>query len=1230
MRMSEIGDHIIGSQIFELEFLSGNEKRAADLHHRISHTYEQALKDVIQEVLDLRIPTEEDLSIDKLQLNLPPVRFDHVEEELPSLLRKALLEALDQYDISEPETNENSLPAGNSLFELLEYYLLNGSLPWWSKSGKNLEQLVSEAMEVSTEKLNLLFRKVVVKGYIIKRVVWQLSEDLIQKVIHVLEPTQAELIITYAREIVRSRLRKNIFNADEHQLKLQTWELILTYILVDRGSVFNTKAFLRYNLMQLANYFHISYGDLLEHFFRSLEAVKGDEHSNLLNLIREIHEEDQKKSFESRKPAPQDSRDIFFLKQLLLIEYEQIPKADYDKLLGRLIRNTPDLLNSFMETNLRNPAFQRKMLTYFSVRSRRSLQRILNPGVAELLDGKHGRIEWRRRQKVIGSERREKTLRFLKSFLSSTSSVTVISKAESLELEWLIKNHPKETRRFFSQLDPSQVEIVNFLKLPDLFQRQTREMLVTGSFPKSSVARGVAIEYPVSEKPLQQMMAFLHYAKFKEGSQKEPDELLTYLLKNEPRSLIKELKKSRYPATVAKRLSNEFTVQTLRELITAMAASQSKELLDYMDLFERSPLEGRSRRSLYESTLFFLLQASGQGTSLIYGFIRFTGRRFGWTSSDIKVTKGQISPLINTAKTILNGRKQSEDEWETSTDKLSFQYYMLTGQVPWWTPNKTLISTRMAIREFFFRKPREARSAILEIRRGIDIRKSIIDAFEISSIAHIAAQLEPNHYNFIGTGIQTFARANADTTTGSSTEATAGTKLLWEMAFIYMFQEQSGHFNRKQFTLSLMQQMARRNNLDFRELLNLVITSVEDLDAKSEFAIILKELNEEFGEISHPSASTKTPKYESANNPMVIESLKAYLTNGYLPTWSGISPRKPLEEIWRDAIETYPDHVRDLLLSRKNSAPILNRLAASDERVFIMLSDVLNAQSSGVFVRIWREILEMWRSASPTGLSEKEFSIEFRKSWIHYMLSSTNSPVNYGLFLSRFILSLSRKKNLMPDGILNEWLESGNPTGTVRPFLEMLRKKMSGSSPSDEEIIEEDEEELPASDAPVFIENAGLVLLWSFLPSYFEKLGLLKGGDFADIQMRHRAIYLTEYLVTGQENPPEYHLVLNKLLVGIQTAKPILSDKRLTEEEKSISKSLLDAVIAHWKILGSTSVEGLRQSFLQREGKLTEREDSWELVVEQKPFDMLMDHLPWSINIVKLPWMVKTLYVRWR
>lgn len=165
--------------------------------------------------------------------------------------------------------------------------------------------------------------------------------------------------------------------------------------------------------------------------------------------------------------------------------------------------------------------------------------------------------------------------------------------------------------------------------------------------------------------------------------------------------------------------------------------------------------------------------------------------------------------------------------------------------------------------------------------------------------------------------------------------------------------------------------------------------------------------------------------------------------------------------------------------------------------------------------------------------------------------------------------------------------------------------------------------------AGLFIHQAGLVLLHPFLRAYFEAVGLLAGDRFLDADCQQKAIYLLYYLATGQTQPPEYELVLPKLLCGWPLNDPVISPE-LPQAALDEAGQLLQTVINYWDVLKSTSPDGLREGFLQREGKLTRTgEKAWKLQVEQRAMDILLSRLPWGVSMVKLPWMDELLTVEW-
>src|SRR5690554_554115 len=172
----------------------------------------------------------------------------------------------------------------------------------------------------------------------------------------------------------------------------------------------------------------------------------------------------------------------------------------------------------------------------------------------------------------------------------------------------------------------------------------------------------------------------------------------------------------------------------------------------------------------------------------------------------------------------------------------------------------------------------------------------------------------------------------------------------------------------------------------------------------------------------------------------------------------------------------------------------------------------------------------------------------------------------------------------------------------------------------------------------IYLRNAGLVLLWPYLPAFFSATGLVtrakekrRAPKFFNEEARERAVLLLHYLVFGAMEGQEYVMVLNKILCGLAFDKPVYPClELLTKKEMREAEDFLRAVVENWPVMKNASIPALRGMFLQREGVLFTR-DGWRVLrVEEKTHDVLLDRLPWGIGTVKLPWMEELLLVEWR
>jgi hypothetical protein len=165
---------------------------------------------------------------------------------------------------------------------------------------------------------------------------------------------------------------------------------------------------------------------------------------------------------------------------------------------------------------------------------------------------------------------------------------------------------------------------------------------------------------------------------------------------------------------------------------------------------------------------------------------------------------------------------------------------------------------------------------------------------------------------------------------------------------------------------------------------------------------------------------------------------------------------------------------------------------------------------------------------------------------------------------------------------------------------------------------------------PIYLNQAGLVILFPFIESFFKTVQVIEDKRFTDETARAKAVHLLHYLATGKTGAGEYDLILEKLLCGVPLGMPIERDVILSENDLKLANDLLGVVINYWTALGTCSVDGLRETFLQRPAKLTvSADDNWLLQVERRTVDILMDRLPWGVSMVKTTWMSRFMVVEW-
>lgn len=382
-----------------------------------------------------------------------------------------------------------------------------------------------------------------------------------------------------------------------------------------------------------------------------------------------------------------------------------------------------------------------------------------------------------------------------------------------------------------------------------------------------------------------------------------------------------------------------------------------------------------------------------------------------------------------------------------------------------------------------------------------------------------------------------------------------------------------------------------------------------------------------------------------------------YLEKGYLPWWGKI---RQAEE-WRNAMT--------LLTGAQNTGNKWKALktALVTERVRLRFPKILPDMH---FWQIMQQLYNSDQTMLPAMKADLEFiqdyhfdqelRINTEHAYKELVISFVTGTVPLIEVCEQILVLMSDAAiftkisgALLLEGLQNQVLKQMLPVNRQRGTEKNVENLQGGESMLNDELIqlqgegqraadneETADEEMLAGETvtlhynekypvlnavEIYVANAGLVILAAYLPMFFSNRQLLEGDK---LRQKAKAVALLHYLIYHKENYEEFESVLSKILCGIAPEAIVLSTP-LRPEDRQEADALLEAVIAHWQVLKNTSPAGLRDSFLQREGKLVFINGEWQLTVHKASHDVLMAHLPWNINMIKLPWMPHLLKVDW-
>lgn len=1232
----------------------------------------------------------EPIPIDILENEL----IERTEKALKEYLQKQLERITTQATTPAPSTTEPPVILSNqyglSPASALIYFLMQGHYPWWDEEQATpLSSRWIGALEKEQKLLIGQLRLVGKQLHPLKRMAYQLSEDALRATVIAVEPGGAPVIFNFHAHLQQQHQQKPISaGISGSDFSKAIWEFTLTYLFVEMGTAFNQKMFIKSHIRQLAQRYNTSYEGVLDFLNRGLRHIAENDVKKqaLLTIIKELQEENliiddglqpKQKTYSFiellRKTthSPEDKKTmVAYLAALRKSSKErseiakQVNQEEFYKLVAYIIpqekefiyeyitdtenayREDPlagDSRDSFM-TSVREfvltylllentTSFNRKMFLKWQIQQLaqhyntsfshvlqflthyfkkyhttktilfNSLQLLLEE--QELTDYEPGALQ--------PTAHKDETM-----LLSALLALPLLSPQQQAILTAILKKYRDnnnlsvlarlphaEQLRLLRHLIPQHAALIEYYVESSVGILKTA--VPSLSEPTSQIWHLVIEALIVQQPGVFHLETFLEY-QLKKWSQRTHNAYDTLLF-----LYMEHIASSASVSTVAQTLKNAMEVLYLAHHVEAKSLLQGIEKTNITTLISQivyflqfgsyPPRAGALSKVVLENVLIALLQHHPKRMAEAIQKQHFmTGSATSWLGIPALsgATRRTWETFLGTIETHIADILVSKDEMITYKTEERYKnilaFYLVTGALPWWAQQFTLkdsaayiIANPTLFRSFI----RQQRWSLAQFRR--------MDAL-LNPIERRKFMLAVTDIPVLNIGI---ALRSAIEEVMERAELTN----VYEVWMLFVLQRIEKTLSPREVAMQFMIWFCEEYQLEYDSFILKIITYLKENNYPEVTALF-----EEERKAIEKRTAEKVP-------------LKMRWITGGEPT----EEQQKQLTAWIEEQDTYT------VLEVLEDATTIEKppLSAKTLEIFLTRLHTKNHPLNGFFKEL--EALTHHSSIRQSFPNLYENALRF---YVAYIRLRKTGVLHFGEFLVKWFAHLQKKQADKAATLFtifsthlpkkSNWVQ--RYLTYFSPTNQPVAKKTASEEKTPSHPPEEKKQKPPESlSEKIRIVNSGLVILWPFLTHFFKTLQYIAEDSFCSPAMQQRAVYLLHYLVTGQyEEVGEEHLPLNKVLCGLSVTQLAGGSIIPTEQEKSLTESMLKVVIERWSKIGNTSIDGLRGSYLLREGYLEEQSNGFQLQVEKKGYDILLDYLPWGLGLVKLPWMNKPIYVLWR
>ncbi|MDO5968968.1 contractile injection system tape measure protein [Flavivirga aquimarina] len=1252
--MKEVQTHIIKSQRYEL--ILDNASEAYAYQSKISRLQEYGINRILQKVMDKYNSSEYLDQFDEVFLDIGTISVAGFEIGLEQRIEEALT---DFFRNNSYENGTLKIGKRKQLYhkhiEQFEFFLKNGYVKWNASMSSKPIEIFKTLLQNNKKELVDLLKNLGQKETVRKRLITQLEDPFLEQIVVAAAGEEAVYINEYRRYIVKHQHDYKIIEVDSGSYRNAIWEITLAYIFTEVRSYSNQKSFLQYLIRKIAQKYRLTYKSLLHAIVLGIKSRQNKEGViiDFEKLLVTLEKEEDEKSKNIFNDDLKKNGTVEFTKLLdYYLKYNSLPANNtlmsYNVLCEAIRINSTQnskTFYTFFDQHIKNRTnieqwvkrFPDHILKDIITKSPNKIFITCTLFFKQISDVAN-RLQVRSSTLEMAQKSLGKIALYAYSTIANSSINDITAFLYEITKHVVIdKEFIRILKRFESKKSVAQYTAIrSFINEVELIQ--TNENLKTTALeiesPLSELSKKIYSNYNKNnvfalidfQKQLQHInckkgvlqLALLLLKICSSTQQYSKHEITDWVIERH-----KELLQS-------KEQNNKVIIQLLQ--IIEMLSIDKKVCEGIKEAIKTTGKSKNEPVKLQEKTVL-----NEVSNAIIYTFIgevyeQFYKRTTQNLKESIEALVVKFCKKHNISKTVLLSRLQEQisnridykilkrildDKLfykSTDNDEISeryksdvVQYFCVHGKLPWWGKSKSLKELQEYFRQTVTSFPDSFKVWFVNAKN----QQAIIQLLDDASYEMIIKHVNPS-------------------VNGSVIRIKALIDDLLDKKISGIRSVPSDYKNKIKHLI--LNYTYRNPVLNIAALTNYLIENIVSAFAMnvSDIKVLLQE-----------------KLYDEKTNTGLIKDVKMWLDEEVKPMSKTSKLLTQVEQLIDDKKDW--KHVVDTA-SKKDVLPMLKKICVKAPEALLFnlkyasfrkrLIKKLNNTSHIEFIQYFMVKSELLRFLDVITLLEKcrlQLSgSEYQSLWYHFidltlLKIAIDSPVQWSA--KDWSMILYKSIELLPDKITSiEFYPetkkvSEDITNVIYEVEELIENKKEEAVENIEEMEATEEEVIGDS---IYISNSGIVILGPYIAMLFERLGLLENGVFKDDYSIQKAIYILQYAATGKDEVEEQNLILNKIICGMPIHDTVEQHIPITPNEKEVVESLLKAVITSWSILGNTSIEGLRETFLCREGSISIEEDSYILRVEEKTFDMLLDQIPWGIGKLKLSWMQKLIDVIWR